>query len=243
MTLAGAAGGWMQDRATVHALALFVWAIITATIILIGLRLRGTDRAKRLNKGVGLFALAAYIAVNIYWMWPGNLVWDKSLPIQLCDLAALCAPIALLTRSRTARALLYFWGLGLSTQGFITPVNEHGPESGEFWMHWLNHGAIVGAAMFDLTVLRFRPQWRDWRTAVLLGVVYLACVFVLNIITGWNYGYVGATKPDVRTLVDFLGPWPLRVVWIALIGITAMALLMVPWEVARRLTRSPDVRE
>ena len=68
MTFLGDSGGWMQDRATVHALALFAWAIITATIILIGLRLRGTDRAGGFNQGVGLFAVAAYVAVNIYWM-------------------------------------------------------------------------------------------------------------------------------------------------------------------------------
>ena len=141
------------------------------------------------------------------------------------------------------RALLYFWGLGLSTQGFITPVNEHGPESGEFWMHWLNHGAIIGAALYDLVVLRFRPHWRDWRTAVVLGIVYVACVFVLNIISGWNYGYVGATKPDVRTIVDFLGPWPLRVIWIVLIAIFAMMLLMLPWEIARRIARPSDKDE
>lgn len=235
MILPGDAGGWMQDRGTVHLLALFVWGVITLTIVLIGRRLRGTDRADAYDRGVGVFALLAYLIVNAWWFWPTHLKPSQSLPIQVCDMAALCAPIAILAKWRVARALLYFWGLGLSTQGFITPVNEHGPESGEFWMHWLNHGAIIGAAVYDLGVLRFRPTWRDWRIAVVLGLVYLACIFALNAVTGWNYGYVGSVKPEVPTIVDHLGEWPLRVVWMALIAIGGMTALMLPWEAARRV--------
>lgn len=220
-----------------HALTLMGWAVFTGVVIWVGLRTRGTGRAWAFDRGVGVLTLLAYLTVNVWWLWPTHLEPDQSLPIQLCDLAALCAPLAILARWRVARALLYFWGLGLSTQGFITPVTRVGPEHGEFWMHWLNHGAIVGAALYDLAVLRFRPTWRDWRLAVGLGLVYLAGVFALNVVTGWNYGYVGSSRPEARTIVDFLGPWPWRVVWIAAIAIAGMAALMIPWVLAGHLRR------
>lgn len=218
-----------------HGLTLLGWAAFTGIVIWIGLRLRGTARARPFDVVIGSLTLAAYLAVNAWWLWPTNLNPAQSLPIQLCDLAALCAPLAILARWRVARALLYFWGLGLSTQGFITPVTRVGPEHGEFWMHWLNHGAIVGAALYDLIVLRFRPTWRDWRAAVGLGLAYLAFVFALNMAMGWNYGYVGSITPEARTIVDYLGPWPWRVLLIAAIAIAGMAALMIPWEITGRV--------
>jgi hypothetical protein len=51
---------------------------------------------------------------------PGHLRWDKSLPLHICDLTRLLVPVALWTNHRAARAMLYFWGLGLSSQAFIT---------------------------------------------------------------------------------------------------------------------------
>src|SRR5205085_885108 len=57
------------------------------------------------------------VYVLLPWMW--NVSY--SLPLQLCDLAWITAVYALWTRRRWAHALLYYWGLTLSSQAFITP--------------------------------------------------------------------------------------------------------------------------
>ena len=46
---------------------------------------------------------------------------QTTLPIQLCDLAWIAATVALWTRLPNRGALTYFWGLGLTTQGLLTP--------------------------------------------------------------------------------------------------------------------------
>ena len=52
----------------------------------------------------------------------------------------------------------------------------------------------------------------------------------LDIAFGWNYGFVGPDKPEVRTIVDVLGPWPERVAVIVAIVAAAMGLLLLPWK-------------
>ena len=223
-----------------HQVAFLLWAIITAIVCVLGMKSRNRPMGPRLDRAVSIAIVLAYLTVNAWWLYPAHIEPGNSLPIQLCDLAALSAALAFLTGKRIFRALLYFWGIGLSTQGFITPTTEHGPEHGEFWMHWINHGAVVGAAVYDLIVRRYRPTWRDWRTAIIVSLVYLTLIFLLNMIQGWNYAFVGNHKPEQPTLIDHLGAWPLRVLWIALIAAGAMTLLMIPWEIARlRSARTP----
>jgi len=218
--------------ATPHALALGVWTILTASLVLLGRRLRATPRALSWDRAVGVVACICWLGVNTYWLWP-PVRWEQALPLQLCDLAAMMAWLALLTGLRLCRALLYFWAFALSSQGFVTPITREGPDHPEFWAHWINHGAILAAAVYDVAVLRFRPTRRDLILAVGVSLGYVALMVPLNIATGWNYGYVGPDLPESTTILDRLGPWPLRIVWVCLLGALAMVAVYLPWELAR----------
>jgi hypothetical integral membrane protein (TIGR02206 family) len=161
----------------------------------------------------------------------------KALPLQICDLVGFLAPAALLTRWRPLRALLYFWGIGLSTQGFFQPDLREGPADLSFWAFWLGHMAIVGASMYDVFARGYRPTWADYGVACAAAAVYLAVILPVDLLFDFNYGYVGRGQPGQPSVVDFLGPWPGRVAIIAALAAVVMALLMLPWEVARRWRR------
>jgi uncharacterized membrane protein YwaF len=59
-------------------------------------------------------------------------------------------------------------------------------------------------------------------------------VLPLNVLLGANYGFVGNSRPDNPSIVDLLGPWPGRLIIIVLLVAAVLALLMLPWEIARR---------
>ena len=65
---------------------------------------------------------------------------------------------------------------------------------------------------------------------------WMALVIPINVIFDLNYGYLGSfvPNPDVPTLVDYLGPWPLRILWMSLLVIFMFTLLWLPWAVVRR---------
>jgi hypothetical integral membrane protein (TIGR02206 family) len=165
----------------------------------------------------------------------------QTLPLQMCHLTALAAGLYLATRRRLLATLLYFWGFALCTQALITPTLEEGPAMLVFWYFWLSHAMIVGVAAYALAVHGYRPAWRDWRIACLAAAVYAVVAIAVDLALGANYGFLGPTKPEQPTIVDFLGPWPARLVAIFALVAAAMAALMLPW-IGRRAKRASAER-
>ncbi|MBX3321883.1 MAG: TIGR02206 family membrane protein [Phycisphaeraceae bacterium] len=207
--------------------ALTAGALIGAMVvsIVLGRRWLGTWRERAL-RGVWIGWTVVWQAWAVVWyLLPAQFDVAESLPLHLCDLAAWVAPLALLTQKRFLRTLLFFWGLGLSTQAFVTPVLSEGVTDVRFWLFWIGHTQIVGSAAYDLLVLRYRPTWRDYVLVTIVNVVIIGVMIPLNLLLDANYWYVGNLKPEHPTLIDRLGPWPLRVVWMLLIGQGALAVL------------------
>lgn len=187
--------------------------------------------------GIAWFGIAYWIVSNIWWNWPGSFDLQKSLPIQVCDLAGLIGPLALLLQRRSLRAVTYFWGIALSSQGFIQPVLTVGYSFVEFWLFWANHTIIVGIAIYDVIALGYRPRWRDYLMAAGAIILYFFLVLPFDIFVGVNYGYVGNITPENPTLIDKLGSWPWRLAPLAAIALGVMALIQLPWEVGRKARR------
>lgn len=228
----------------VHFGALAALALVIVAVSYIGARIRRRGREFVADLLLASIGFAAWLAVEIWWLRPDRFTWGNSLPLQVCDLAGLVAPIAIITNHRAVRSLLFFWGIGLCTQGLVTPVAPEGPAHLGFWMTWINHGAIALLAVYDLVVREFRPTWRDLGRTLLITTAYAVCMFTIDAILGWNYGYLGPTKPGATTILDTLGPWPARVPFIMLLGAFAMTSLMVICHIAswipRRSAKSPS---
>jgi uncharacterized membrane protein YwaF len=68
-------------------------------------------------------------------------------------------------------------------------------------------------------------------------------VFAIDVTFDLNYGYLGRSNPGQPTILDLLGPWPFRVVYMMLLGALAMTLLWIPWALAARGARTESMRE
>jgi hypothetical integral membrane protein (TIGR02206 family) len=222
-----------------HALVLLVFAATTAALVVARRRLAGEGpaRADAFDRALGILAALVWIVGTLVQFLPRYYDRTSSLPLHLCDFTIIAVPLALLTCWRPARALAYFWGIGLSTQGLITPDLVLGPGSIHFWLFWSAHFVIVGGALYDVIARGYRPTWRDFVLAAVTGVVYIALILPFDLLTSLNYGYVGKTAPGQPSLVDALGPWPGRVGVMVVLGVVVMALLAAPWEIARRFRR------
>ena len=80
-----------------------------------------------------------------------------------------------------------------------------------------------------LCVDRFRPGWTDWRKSVIITLIYTILLSLLNYITGWNYGFLGPDVPSQPNLLEFLGPYPIRLLSMVFVGAFLFTLLMLPW--------------
>jgi hypothetical integral membrane protein (TIGR02206 family) len=198
---------------------IFAWCAVGRV-----LRARPTSE-RRFSMAVGCVILAWQAFATVWRLLPGNFELGESLPLHLCRVTGVLAGVALIWPSRRARGLLFFWGLGLSTQGFATPMWPDGLASVAFWLYWVGHTQIVGAAVYDLAVRGFRPGVRDWGFAALMGLAYAGLTVAVNLAIGTNYSYLGRGEYDAASLVDHLGPWPGRAVAMVL-GAQAIFLLL-----------------
>ncbi len=184
----------------------------------------------RWRKVQGWLCIAIYLVYQA-WLWlPQNFSWPESLPLEFCDMGLLAAAAALLTRARWVRGLLYFWMFVFTLQAFITPVLQKGPATPDFWLFWIAHTAIANAAVYDLVAGNFRPTLEDGVRSYVISFLYVTALLVLDNLTGWNYGYVGPFKPSTPTLIDALGDYPLRVVWMMLIAAAGFVVVWLPWK-------------
>ena len=215
--------------------AIYLTTVLTSVVLigliaLVGTRLNDKQTERQMRRGLAFLAIAIWIFYNAWWNWI-SLDLYNGLPLQICDLASLIAPLALLTLNRWLRAVLYFWGFGLSFVAFVQPTVSEGPAHLAFWMFWSVHTVIICLAVYDLMVGRFRPDWSDLWRACIASAGYLVFILPLNLILEANYGYVGnpPSGRKVPPLLEELGRWPERLAFIIILTLLVFLLLLLPW--------------
>jgi hypothetical integral membrane protein (TIGR02206 family) len=151
-------------------------------------------------------------------------------PLQLTDLATVVAAYALWSRKQWAYALTYYWGLVLSTQALISPALQSAdfPDY-RFLAFWAIHLLVVWAAIYLTWGRGMRPDWRDYRLAVVVTVAWAVVTFTFNTVAGTNYGFLNH-KPSTASLLDVMGPWPWYLVVATALVLIVWALMTWPWE-------------
>lgn len=238
------AGRWdaFTPYGGLHLLSVAVCFAVIAALVLIGRRL-DPPAEKHLRWGLAAFALSVWVTYNIAWNWNG-VDLRFGLPLHVCDIGGLLAPLALLTLNRWLRATLYFWAMALTSQAFIQPTLTFGPSSILFWCFWIAHTIILGYAIYDLVVLHFRPDWGDFRRAAIISTAYIAIIMPINVALGANYAYVGnpASPKAIPPFIAALGPWPGRVIIVLALVALAFLIALLPWRIGARVMASSRAR-
>jgi hypothetical integral membrane protein (TIGR02206 family) len=156
------------------------------------------------------------------WLTLGN-----GLPLNLCDWAAAALIVALLTRHQFAYELGYFWGLGGTLQGLITPDIAYDFPDLQFIFFAINHAGIVAALLY-LTFTSMRPVMASLPRVVAATLGYALVAGAADFALGTDYGFLAA-KPANASLIDFLSPWPWYVPELVLIGILSLLIYYAPF--------------
>lgn len=213
---------------TSHQVVLAVLVVGAVALVRLGRSHRSTDAADRFSKVFAVAILALTVPLQVRYNTPPLWDFERTLPIQLCDVASIVAVYALWSHRRWATALTYFWGLTLTTQAVITPAVSAGFPALSFILYWGMHLLVVLAAIYLVFGLGLGPDWRAFRTAVGITAVWAVSVFAFNVVSDTNYGYLNA-KPGSASVLDLLGPWPWYVLAEIVIVATVWALMTWPW--------------
>ena len=174
--------------------------------------------------------------------WPGNLLiayWtgefdrNMALPLQLCDAAALCGGVALLTHQAEFCELVYFWGLAGTLQGLATPSLAWDFPNPRFFGFFALHCGVVATALYVVLGLRITPRRGAVTRAMFWLLVYACVAGTIDYLWTCNYGFL-REKPFRGSLLDLLGPWPWYIGSLLLLAAVLFFLLDLPWRMRRR---------
>lgn len=218
-----------------HLVTVLIGAVAIAILLAAGRR--GGDGRTVSTALLVFFNLSAYPFNLAAWLSLGEpLALDNYLPFHLCDIAAIVAGFALITRRPLLCALTYFWGLAATFQALLTPALSLGFPAWAFITFFIQHFAIVAAALYLPIVEGWRPKQPLWRSPLEVygwSVAYLVFAMALNGAFGTNFGFA-SRPPDNPSLIDHLGPWPIYLFVMQAVAILVFFLLALPLAGKRR---------
>lgn len=211
------------------------WAVLALTVagavllVLLGRRHRGTAAADRFSCA---FGITLWVLTVVWFTWnilPSNFDITLAIPLHLSDVLRFVSGLALITKARWALAATYYWGLTLNPQAMLTPnlVYSTTPTI-DFVAYWSQHVLVMWATIYLTWGLDKRPDWRSYRVAILITLIWAAVTFTFNAAFNTNYGYLNR-RPSTPSLFDLFGPWPVYLLVAFVLVITVWALITVPW--------------
>lgn len=209
-------------------------ALLTLMVVVKHTELRRTARFLELVLGSALLLIWP-VTTLVHWHL-GSLDLNKSLPLQLCDIAGISGGVALWTHRQTACEIVYFMGLAGTLQGLITPNLLFDFPDLRFFAFFLLHGGVVVAALYVVTAMHHKPRPGAVPRQMATILSYAAFVGVINAALGTNYAFL-CQKPAQASLMDQLGHWPWYIGGLILLALTFFTLLNLPFVILRRLRR------
>lgn len=135
----------------------------------------------------------------------------------------------LITGRYSVYEIVYFWGIGGALQAVITPeIGIYTYPHFRYFQFFICHGLIITASLFMTFAEGYRPKLKSVFKAFAALNIFAALVAVFNYITGSNYMFL-FEKPEVASIMDFLGPWPWYLLSLEAAALFIFALLYLPF--------------
>lgn len=209
--------------------------------ILLVTRLKGAS--ERTRKIFRITFVVVSVTVELSWhIWKaiiGQWTVQEMLPLHLCSIFVILNAVMMLTRNYPIYELAYFLGIAGALQATLTPdAGRYGLPHFRAWQTLIAHTLIMTAPIYMTVVEGYRPTWSSIKRVFIYANLYMAAVTVLNALIGSNYMFT-LRKPATASLMDVLGPWPLYLISLEVIGLIMCLILYLPfalrdWRAARR---------
>jgi hypothetical integral membrane protein (TIGR02206 family) len=179
-------------------------------------------------------------AWNIYY---GTWTVQTMLPLHMCAIILWLSVYMLLTKNYTIYEIAYFLGIGGALQALLTPdVGNYALPHFRALQTMCSHGGLVLAALFMTVVEGYRPTLQSFKRVMIWANIYMAFIFILNLVIGSNYLFIGH-KPEFPTLIDMLAPWPWYILELEVIAFVILGVMYIPFLVKDWRTRSLPVAQ
>ena len=205
----------------------FVLPLVLAALA----RRRGPAFDRAVRWGLAAFMTTGWVCWYALFAQRGWLTLGNGLPLNLCDWACAALIWALTTRNQFAYELGYFWGLGGTLQGMVTPDTAWDFPDPQFVFFFVEHGGIIAGLLYLTLGSRLRPHVRALPRVIAATLGYAAVAGLADWALSVNYGFLRAKPPNV-SLLSAMSPWPWYIPELVAAGIVSLLVYYAPFAVA-----------
>ena len=144
-----------------------------------------------------------YIVYLVFIRSRGVVDWRQMLPMQMCDWGMAVVIVAMWTGSQRWFEVAYFWGIGGTLQAVLTPNLRFGFPDWRFISFFTSHCGIIVGVVFLMLIRGYRPYPISIVRVWLWSEFYFVVTFVVDGLTGFNYGFL-LHKPEAFSILSFL---------------------------------------
>ena len=225
-----------RNFTTQHALAMLV--VITVYVLVI--RLARCCVAEPGQKRIWMALTFLPLISLALRTWLDSSIRDlnlqEDLPLHLCRILSLAAPIVVFSGREKAIRIFYYLVLAGVANAMITPEITYGFPHYGFILYWLYHASLVLLVLYGILVFGVKLSLRDGWHAFLTVNIYFLVLHGINRWIGSNYMY-SRHKPGSATVMDYLGDWPVYLIWLEFI---ALGLILLIYLIFSRLMPQKD---
>ncbi|MCA9606976.1 MAG: TIGR02206 family membrane protein [Myxococcales bacterium] len=196
-------------------------------------RRAGLAKAKTGGKVLGAFLLIYYAVegwVRVTWLHVPPMLL---LPGELCNALFFIGAFAYFTDNDVAFEIVFFWTFAGTVHALITPTPLEGWPSVEYVRYFAAHGLLVLSATYAVIALDKTVTWWSLLRAAIALQVFELLVALVDWALDQNFMYLRYPPPS-PTLIDALGPWPVYLVSLEVIGVVSFALWLGVHALVRR---------
>ncbi len=219
--------GWYHFVPLAFFFALGVFSIYMAN------RFLNENQKTLLGTLLAMGPLLAVVSRMLFTYYDGSFSYKSELPLHVCRVLALFAPIVMWKRWRYWTGILYFTILAGTLQANITPDIDYGYPHYGYFTYWALHSMLVILPFYCLFVYKHTIEWKDLIRTFVITNIYMVCITSFNLLTGSNYMYT-RVKPPVASLLDYMGPWPWYILTVECLAVFLFLILYAPFKFKRR---------
>lgn len=192
------------------------------------------ERAHRLGRGLAIFLLVYYAIETVIRVSVLNVPFAHNLPFEICNALFLIGAFALYTRHPLALEITYLWAFAATLHALITPTPGEGFPSLEYVRYFMAHGLLILVATYAVLALDATITWGSVLRAAIALQLFEIVVAGVNLVLDQNFMYLRRPPPS-PTLIDSLGPWPVYLLSLELVGVVSFAIWVAALKGARRV--------
>jgi hypothetical integral membrane protein (TIGR02206 family) len=192
--------------------------------------------ARRICTYLGVVLVLNWALWLTYLARIGGLTIGNELPLNLCDWATIATVACLLKPNQKSYELAYFWALGGTLQGMLTPDLAYDFPDIQFVLFFVYHGGIVAGVIYLTFALGFRPYPSSLPRVIAWSLFYACVAGLADWLLKTNYGLLRA-KPIYPSVLDLMPAWPWYIPILILLGFVSALVYYAPWFVADQFKR------